>query len=252
MSKPLAGQTILVTRPAHQSESLTTMLEDLGAKSYSFPVIAIAPPVDFQPLDDALRNIDGFDWVVLTSANGVESVRSRLAELKMDKEKFCERKIAVIGPATRAEITKSFRDPDLMPSEYVSEQIADSLGDVSRLKFLFPFADRARKDLANILRDRGAIVTEVVAYRIISTESETGLPDEIPNFITFTSSSSVCGLRDVLQSRGKEHWMRESRLACIGPITAATVKELGFEVGLVAKDYTIPGLVSALVEDCRQ
>jgi uroporphyrinogen-III synthase len=252
VKKPLSGQTILVTRPSHQSGGLSNLLEELGAKSYSFPVIAIAPPDDLQPLDDALSSIDEFDWVVLTSTNGVEAVRSRLAQLNIDKARFCERKIAVVGPATAAELSKSFRDPDAMPREFVAEQIADCLGHVQGMKFLFPCADRARKDLPNILRDRGAMVTEAVAYRTISAESDPELPNEIPNFITLTSSSSVYGIREVLASKGKEHWMRESRLACIGPITAATVKELGFEVGLVAKDYTIPGLVSALVEDCAR
>ncbi len=251
MTRPLAGQTILVTRSAHQAADLSVLLEDLGAKSYSFPVIAIAPPEDFGPLDVALNGIEDFDWVVLTSTNGVEAVRTRLEEIGIDRARFCEPKIAVIGPATSSAVSKAFRNPDLMPNEFVSEQIADSLGDVRGKKFLLPVADRARKDLANILRDRGAFVTEVVAYRIVSPSAEEVLPDETPDFITLTSSSSVYGTIDALRGRGKEGWMRDSRLACLGPITAATVQELGYSVALVAREYTVPGLVQALVEECR-
>lgn len=251
MSGPLTGSTILVTRPSGQAAGLTEPLAQLGAKVYTLPAISIAPVLDVAPLDAALRNLSTYDWIVLTSVNGVTSVRYRLEELGIPLERLSERKIAVIGPATREAVREAFREPDLMPDEYVSERIAEALGDVHGQRILLARADIARKELPTILRIGGAEVDEVAAYRIVPSREEVSLPDERPDFITLTSSSAVHGTRQALALRNREQWMQESRLACIGPITAATVRELGYRVALVAEEFTIPGLVKALVNDAQ-
>jgi uroporphyrinogen-III synthase len=252
MSLPLAGLSILVTRPAGQAAGLSEPLTTLGALVFALPAIAIAPPVDFAPFDEALRNLAAYDWVVLTSVNGVAAVRYRMEELGISPERLNERKIAVTGPATGDAVRSAFREPDLMPEEYVSESIAQALGDVRGLRILLARADIARKDLGTILRVGGARVDEVAAYQIVAPKDEMYLPDDRPDIITLTSSSAVHGTRQALAQRNKEHWMHESRLACIGPITAATVRELGYKVSLVAREFTIAGLVEAIVSDATE
>lgn len=242
---PLQGLVVMVTRPKAQASALVGPLEELGAEIVSMPAIEIAPPAETAPLDEALRNLERYDWVVLTSVNGVEAVRARMEQLGIPGEDLKARKLAVIGPATGAALAAAFRGPDVVPGEYVSEAIAEALGDVRGKRFLLARADIARRDLAEILALRGAKVDEVPAYRIVRPTS-TDLPNRTPDVITLTSSAAVRGTRDALASAGYEDWMRRAALICIGPITAATVRELGYEPAVVANEYTVPGLVEAL------
>jgi uroporphyrinogen-III synthase len=235
----------MVTRPKDQAMALIRPLEELGAQIVSMPAIEIAPPLDPAPLDQALANLERYDWVVLTSVNGVESVRRRMEELRIPAENLKTRHLAVIGPATGAALAASFRAPDVVPGEYVSEAIAEALGDVRGKRFLLARADIARRDLAEILLAEGAVVDEVPAYRIVRPTS-TELPTRAPDVITLTSSAAVRGTRDALASAGHEAWMSRAALICIGPITAATVRELGYEPAVVANEYTVPGLIEAL------
>ncbi|MGV3618410.1 MAG: uroporphyrinogen-III synthase [Fimbriimonas sp.] len=249
MSKPLAGKTILVTRPAKQAAGLVEPLVAQGATVFTLPAIEIAPPEDPAPFDEALRNLGRYDWIVLTSVNGVDALSGRLTELGLPIHPVLDRRLAVVGPATADAVRRAFREPDLIPTEYVSDAVADAMGPVAGLRFLLPRADIARKELPTILRKRGAVVDDVAAYQIVRPRDETPLPDQAPDMITLTSSSAVYGTRDALAARGKEAWMREARLACIGPITAATVRDLGYEVAVMAEAYTIAGLVDALVKE---
>lgn len=251
MSLPLAGKTVLVTRPKHQAPELIRPLEALGARAVVLPAIEIAPPEDPTPLDEALRRLDRYDWVVLTSVNGVEAVRQRMEALELPDALLSHRKLAVIGPATGAALAAAFRAPDVVPAEFVSEAIAEALGDVRGQRFLLARADIARRDLAQILAERGAIVDEVAAYRIVRAGDAAFLPEEAPDYITLTSSAAARGTSEALREQGKGGWMAESALVCIGPITAATVRELGHEPAVVAERYTVSGLVEALVEHQR-
>ena len=247
MSLPLVGQTILVTRPAHQMAGLADPLTALGATVLALPAIAIAPPLDPGPFDDALRNLDAVDWIVVTSVNGVEALENRADSLNVRNE-VCARRLAAVGPSTAKALAEAFRAPDFVPEEHVGESLAEGIGDVAGRRFLLPRADIARPELPRVLRERGGIVQEVAAYRIVRPEAA-ALPERRPDVIALTSSSAVHGTRDALAAAGKESWMREARLACIGPITAATVRELGYRVALMADEYTIPGLVDALVRE---
>jgi uroporphyrinogen-III synthase len=251
MPLPLEGRTILVTRPKHQASELADPLRALGAEILFLPAIEIAPPLDFQPLDQALINLREFDWVVLTSANGVEAVRSRMQDLGIPKEHLMSRQIAVIGPATGAAMGAAFRAPDVTPDEYVSEAIAEAitekLSDISGKSFLLLRADIARRDLATILSERGAKVHEVAAYRIVKPlDQGIELPDHAPDAILLTSSAAVRGTQNALRLRKREDWMGKAALGCIGPITAETVRDLGYHPAAIALEYTIPGLVAAI------
>jgi uroporphyrinogen-III synthase len=252
VSLPLQGKTVLVTRPQHQARDLAEPLEALGAKIVLMPSIGISEPDDMSELDNALRNLDRYDWVVLTSVNGVEALRQRMLSLGISFGSLMSRKIAVIGPSTARAVTDVFRAPDLVPSEYVSEAIASELGEVRDQRFLLARADLARRDLAELLMGRGAIVDEVAAYKIVRNPNDVDLPEEAPAYITLTSSEAVRATCEILSQKARLHWMRDSALACIGPITASTVRELGYQPALVARAYTVPGLVEAMVEHAKE
>ncbi len=254
----LSGRTVLVTRPRAQADSLVQELESLGATIFVMPVIEIQPPLSFEPLDRALNSLDTYDWVVLTSVNGVRAVSSRMAELGIPVEKLSSRRLATIGPATAAELAHFARQPDLVPAEYVSEAIAETVKGLVELpteagkpRFLLARADIARRDLAELLRGLGAEVDEVAAYRIVRSVGAVDLPEAAPDYITLTSSSAARGTHEILAENGRLGWMSESRLVCIGPITSATVTEMGFGVAAQASEYTVPGVVKALLDDAK-
>lgn len=228
----LKGRRIVITRPEGDARRLAGRLEALGAIPVLVPAIDIRftdPP----ELDAALAEIALYDWVVFTSRNGVEAVFRRTANVRGPK-------VAAIGPATADALRRHGMEPDLVPSEYVAEAVLDALGDVRGLRILLPRADIAREALPSGLRERGAIVDVIAAYR---TESggPTADPGESADAITFTSSSTVRGfLRGGTVPRG-------AKVVCIGPITAATAREMGLTVDYVAEEYTEDGLIAALI-----
>jgi len=243
---PLAGRTVLVTRPAHQAAGLAEPLQALGATVYSLPAIAIEPPLDPEPLDAALRNVERYDWIVVTSVNGVRALNVAAKSPGL-REKIADRRLAAVGPSTAEELGKAFREPDAMPEEALGIRIAEVLGDVAGRRILLPRADIARPDLPDALRAQGAQVDDVAAYRIVRPKDGSPLPEKAPDWIALTSSSAVVGTAETLAARGKPGWMQEARLACIGPLTAATAQELGYEPAVVASIHTISGLVEAIV-----
>ena len=217
-------------------------LEALGATVFVLPAIEIAPPIDPVPLDEALRNVEGYDWIVLTSVNGVEALAAR-----MDRERLGNVRLAAVGPVTAAAMEAAFRAPDAMPDEFTGEQIAGVMGDVGGQRVLLARADLARKDLPEKLRAMGAAVDDVVAYRIVPPSGTPALPERCPDWIALTSSSGVRGTLDALAKFGKANWMREAQLACIGPLTAATVREMGYTVAAIAEESTMAGLAEAML-----
>jgi len=252
LSLPLEGKRILVTRPRGQASQLGDKLAELGAIPVQLPAIEIAPPTDYEAFDSALRDLRRFDWVVFTSVNGVAAVAARMDQLKIPRETLSARKIAVIGPSTADSLALAFRAPDMVPHEYVSEALATTLGDVKGLNFVLLRADIARKDLAVELRKGGAKVLEVAVYRIV-TEEKSRLADTEPrpDYITLTSSASALATLAKLREAGHEEWLRKVPIACIGPITAKTVRDMGYKVAVGADEYTIPGLVEAIVRHSK-
>ncbi len=234
----LRGRRIVITRPAEKARRLADRLRSLGAVPIEFPTVRIEP-ADPGPLDDALRALGRFDWVVFTSANGVEAVCARLPAAGKDARDLAARKVAAIGPATAQALRQRGIEPALVPSEFVAEAILASLGDVRGQRFLLPRADIAREALAVGLRDGGADVTEVVAYRTVGAGGP--LPDlSDADAVTFTSSSTV---RHFLTTGAQ---VGRAKVVCIGPVTAATARELGLVVDAVADEYTEDGLIQAL------
>lgn len=247
---PLAGKRVVVTRAATQAAALLRRLCELGAEAIELPAIEIQPPEDWMELDAAIARLHEYDWIVFTSANGVRFFLERLDASPLDARAI-QAAICAIGPATRKALEAAHLKPDLVPSEYVAESIVSALSaaDLTDRQILLPRAAGARDFLPEQLRQRGALVDVVEAYRTIPPAD---LPEAArkvfgagarPDWVTFTSSSTV---RHLVEAIGVEA-LRGVRVASIGPITSATVRRYGLEVAAEARVYTAEGLVEAIV-----
>ena len=245
---PLSDKRILVTRPRAQAADLGDKLSALGAQPILFPTIEIAPLDDYSALDRAIASLDKYHWVIFTSVNGVEAFWERLNLLGLQDPTGLPCKVAAIGPVTARALQKNGVRTELIPNEYVAETILEKIGDVKDKWILLPHADIAREALAIELFNRGAVVHDVAAYRTLPTAPDSNGLAELRrgvDVITFTSSSTV---RNFLTLIGPDIILSNTLIACIGPITAQTAREVGLSVNVMAKEYTIAGLVVALVE----
>jgi uroporphyrinogen-III synthase len=242
---PLQGKRIAVTRAEEQSMGLILRLRALGAEPIACPAIAIIPPSDFAPLDAAIRRLSEYDWLIVTSANGARALIERMAALGKDTAPLERLRIGAIGPATAEALAAHGLKASFVPATYVAEAILAEIGDI------------ARETLAVGLRAKGAVVDEVAAYRTVPGPGARQLAELLRaraiDAITFTSSSTVRYLLDGLEATGLDRPAARALLAaaaviCIGPITAATAREEGLRVDAVAREYTVAGLVEALVE----
>ncbi len=263
---PLAGQRVLVTRPAHQAADFLVSLRTLGAEPISFPTIEIRPVGETQALDEAIRQIGAwtngqlspsgpslasppYDWLVLTSANGVAAFWDRLQANGLDSRSLASVRVAAIGPATAGALNRRSIRPNLVPELYTAEGVLAAfgeLGSVEGQRFLLARSDLARPTLAEGLAQQGAVVDEIPTYRTVPVESGPFPP--AADIVTFTSSSTVQGYVNCLGGRLPAAALQNSRVVCIGPITAATAKELGLPVYATARKYTIEGMLETLEE----
>ena len=276
-ARPLLGKRILVTRTREQASSFSERLRKLGAIPFEFPIIRIAPPLDWQPLDDALRHLCGatfsyYDWLIFTSVNGVESVFERLNEFGLALPIAGVTRVAAIGPATAAALAHYGVQTDLVPGEYIAEGVAASLiedaksrgASLAGKRILLPRAAVARDVLVTELKVAGAIVQEVVAYRTLPVSSDDAQGLEVVrllqagelHMLTFTSSSTVRNFMQWLMRSApdiaeklKDHAAGETLpiIACIGPITAQTARELGLHPRIEATTFTIDGLIESII-----
>jgi uroporphyrinogen-III synthase len=255
-SAPLRGVTIAVTRPREQADTLIERLESLGATVYHCAAIAIAPLEDFAELDAALERLETYDWVIFTSANGVNAVLSRLRALDRTFAPKGRAKIGAIGPATAGALPDAGLSADFVPTSYVAEAIIEQIGEVAGKMILLPRADIAREALAEGLRLKGATVEEVAAYRTVPGDGAAELAKLLRagevDVVTFTSSSTVRFSLQGLEASGLSReealgMLNATAVICIGPVTASTARELGVEVAAVAEEYTEDGLVEAIL-----
>ncbi|MDX1686375.1 MAG: hydroxymethylbilane synthase [Candidatus Promineifilaceae bacterium] len=248
--KPLAGQRIVVTRPPHQAPELAERLQKLGATPILFPTIQIRPMEDSSKLDEAIGDLGRYDWVIFTSVNGVAIFFERVEALGLDNSLFDGVRVAAIGPATGDALAEEGVAPDYIPEEFVAERIAEGLGDVSGLSILLPRAAIARETLRQMLAAQGAAVDEIPTYRTLPATPSSGALAALENvdIITFTSSSTVRNFIDLVGGRQEAlRLLQDATVACIGPITAGTVEEeLSLRPGIVADEYTMDGLVTAI------
>lgn len=242
----LAGKRILVTRPRAQAADLCDKLAALGAIPIQFPTIEIAPQDDYAALDKAIAGLADYQWIIFTSVNGVSAFWQRLEVTGRASDALDGIRVAAIGPATARALEKQRIAAQFIPDEYVAEAIVKGIGDVRGQCILLPRADIAREALAVELERRGAHVQEIAAYRTApATPDPHGLAElqRGVEAITFTSSSTA---RNFVALVGRKTF--GAAVACIGPITAQTVRELGLPVNVMATEYTMDGLVAALVK----
>jgi uroporphyrinogen-III synthase len=257
-ARPLSGIRILVGRARHQASALSAQLQKLGAHVIEIPFIEIRRPRSYKPLDSALRNLLNFDWLILTSVNGVDALWARLNAIHLTTKDLAHLKVAAIGPATRKALEKLKVRVDVVPKEYVAESVVDSLRDhVPGKRVLLARARVARDVIPRELRKLGAKVDVAEAYEtVIPLGSRTRLraalkdPTLHPHVILFTSSSTVRNFMMLLGNPGADtsNILGDTRLASIGPVTSSTLRELGLPVDLEAREFTIPGLIDAIVK----
>jgi uroporphyrinogen-III synthase len=235
INQPLYGVRIVITRP--EAKSLADELERLGAEVTIVPLIEIRP-AEGRAVEDAIDTMGTYDWVVLTSVNGVAAVAQGLAGLGGDA------RVAAVGPVTADAIREHGVEPAFVATR-ASDDIAAGLGDIEGLRVLLPQADLAEPHLADELRGRGAHVESVVAYRTILVEPPMWgiLPLRIADAVVLASGSACRSLAAAGGAGGG------AMLVCIGPKTAKVAREVGLKVGLVADESTSDGIIRALVDE---
>jgi uroporphyrinogen III methyltransferase/synthase len=252
--RSLAGVRILITRPEAENHLLSEKLRSLGAVTVELPAIAIVPTRSTERLDRSIMELSEYGWVIFTSVNGVQFFCNRMTALDEPTSKLRSSKIACIGPATAAALERLGEKADFVPDEFLSEKIAQGLGDLNGKRVLLPRADIASEKLPELLREHGAVVEEVVAYRTVipddlSLDRLQSILEKGMDVVTFTSPSTVRNLAYVARARGLGTLLKDVRVACIGPVTAEATKELGVHVDIVASNHTINDLVEAIVNE---
>jgi uroporphyrinogen III methyltransferase/synthase len=251
--RPLEGRTVVVTRAADQAQALVDLLEAAGARVLVAPAIRIEPPPSWAPLDEALADLERFRWIVFTSVNGVTMVERRLAPAGRTWRDLGRRRVAAIGPATAAALVARGVPVEVVPDEYRAEALAEALR--SRLEpgdaVLLPRAARTRDVLVRALERLGAAVREVPAYATrpaagAAAEVRAALAAGTVDVVTLTSSSTARHFAELFTDEERRRWGRTVRIACIGPITAATAAEHGLATSIMPGRYTIPGLAAAI------
>jgi uroporphyrinogen-III synthase len=266
----LSGVRVLVGRARHQVGTLSAVLRKLGATVIEIPFIEIRKPRSFRGLDSALKKLEEYDWLILTSVNGVEAMWARMESLRLTKADWGGVRVAAIGPATKKAIEQRGVQVDVVPKEYVAESVVRSLKNkVKGKRVLLVRAKVARDVIPRELRKAGARVEVVEAYETIVPQASRkrlrsllGSSRRCPHVVTFTSSSTARNFVELLGGsrtakltlaalRGRGRPPHTVRFASIGPVTSSTLRELGLGVDIAAKKFTIPGLVDAIVSKMR-
>jgi uroporphyrinogen III methyltransferase/synthase len=256
--RPLFGRRIVVTRAREQAPELVDMLEERGADAIQTPTIRIAPPDDSEALDRATADAGGYDWIVFTSANAVEAFFGRLLQ-RGDIRDLKGVRLCAVGPSTAQRVSGYGLRVDLTPDESRAEGVFEALkaaGPLAGTRLLLPRADIAREVLPDQLREAGAEVTDIIAYRTVVAGGERDSDHDIYRMllerqidaVTFTSASTVRNFARMLGEEQAADLLNTTVVAAIGPVTAEAAQQLGIRVGVVPKKYTIPDLVDALVE----
>lgn len=248
-NRPLFGKRIIVTRAESSGDSLSVQLMNLGAQVDEYPVIKFIDPPDFVVVDSAIAELNTFDWIVFTSANGVEWFVRRLFDRGHDVRSLTNIKIAAIGPKTAESVRKMRLKVDYVPTKYVAESVIEEFPEnISARKILIPRALEAREELPSGLRGLGAEVVVAPVYQTITDQSSAEplrerLQARDVDIVTFTSASTVNSFFELADDVDTS----QMTAACIGPITAASAGSRGFINIISASEYTIEGLVDSLI-----
>ncbi len=259
-NRPLFGKTIVVTRARAQAGDLVKQLSDLGAECLECPTIRVTPPDDIGPLDAAVNSVADYDWIIFTSVNGVIRFFDRLNELGLDTRALGRIRTAAIGPSTAEKMAAYGLKTDVLPDSYRAESVVAAFEnrDMHGKKVLIPRALDARPILPEKLRESGALVTEVPVYKTVFADQNADrlikrLGEKSVHLVTFTSSSTAANFRKLLPEDETlmKSLMEGVKTASIGPITSETAENMGFNVDITARTYTIPGLCEAILNHYR-
>ena len=252
---PLSRKRILITRAREQSAEFTARLKKLGAEVIVFPTIEIVPPLRWDGLDQAIDQLQAYDWVIFTSANGVHFFWQRLKEKGHRLRLPSSLKVCAIGPATANQLKEKGAFVQHIPKEYIAESILDGFEKMAihGSRILLARAKIARDVLPKGLRKMGADVQVVEVYRTVKPKGGARrlrqlLSDESIDVITFTSSSTVNHFAELLKKEDLKTYLRRIAVACIGPVTARTAEAWGMRVRIQPEAYTIPALTQAIAE----
>ncbi|RLA86051.1 MAG: hypothetical protein DRG31_01345 [Deltaproteobacteria bacterium] len=244
---PSLRPTVLITRPKGQGSELRGLLEGKGFRVLWFPTIEIVPPRDFSAIDRAIMEMESYEWIVFTSANGVEAFLRRW-ELIRGKDKLPPLKVGAIGPGTARALKERGIGADLVPQSYRSEDLARELvrKNIRGKRILLPRAEGARKAMVEILRGAGAVVTEVPVYTIRRPENAPDLKRLLKgvDMVIFTSGLAVHNFMEMIDHR----WPKGVEAAVIGPVTAEVLKGYGIRPKVMPKTYTLEALAWAIID----
>ena len=253
--RPLAGRRIVVTRARAQAGGLAGKIEELGGEVLEFPTIEIQPPASFAALDEAIARIADYDWLIFTSVNGVEQFLTRLECSGKSLADFQSKRVVAIGPPTAERLKGAGISSCLVPEQYQAEGVLEALKpeELRAKRVLIPRAAKAREILPETLRQWGAVVDVVEAYRTVIPTADVSrlrslLQEGTVDMVTFTSSSTAANFVKLFRGEKLSDILHGTAIGCIGPITEATVQELGGKADLVSAEFTIPGLVRAMVD----
>ncbi|MEB3224752.1 MAG: uroporphyrinogen-III synthase [Synechococcus sp.] len=256
---PLRGKTILITRAASQSSEFTALLAETGAKVLEMPALEIREPSTWEPLDQAIATLETFNWLILTSANGVEYFFQRLKTLGKDARALGKIKIAVVGKKTEKFLRQQGLKADYIPPDFIADSLVENFPEVLKgHKILFPRVETGgRNILVQELSQRGAVVVEVPAY-------ESGCPRELPvdvwhaiksetiDIVTFASSKTVRNFWQLIQQKSASlDTLKNIKIASIGPQTSQTCLELLKRVDIEAQQYTLEGLQAEIIKNTQ-
>ena len=251
---PLAGKRIVITRAQDKASVLADALAAVGAEVVSIPTIEIRDPESWEALDEAIGRLEEFDFLLVTSANGVRRFLARLNARGRSTSDLDRLEIGAIGPVTAEEFSRAGVRVDFIPREYRAEGLLEMLRtrDLKGKAFLIPRAKVARDLVPHVLAERGARVHVVETYETVVPSIRPHQLDRLlaprPDMITFTSSSTATNFVALLGGHRAKELMRKVAVASIGPITSETLRGLGMRVAIEAKVSTIPGLVQAIGE----
>ena len=251
----LKGKRILITRPEEQAKDFIEALKAQGAEPISFPTIRIISPRDWVKVDNAIENLTTYDVLIFTSVNGVKFFFQRLKEKGKNIGSLKKLKMVAIGPKTAAAIERRHLRVDIVPKKFQAESVVEALEKkgITGKRFLLPRAEKARDVLPKEITKRGGHIDVVTVYRTDKGEGNIQevkelLRKRLIHVITFTSSSTVKNFVELLAEKNISKMIQGVVVASIGPITADTAASLGIRTDIMAKSYTIPGLVKAISE----
>jgi uroporphyrinogen-III synthase len=253
----LSDKRVLITRPRGQTEEFARALAAASAQPVFFPVIEIIPPEDPFALDFAMRDLEQYDWLILTSVHGAEAFFERLDALGM-KRLPPRMRVAAVGSRTARCLSQKGVWVDYVPGEYSAEAMLAGFGrNLYGKRFLFPCSNLTRAAFADGIRSAGGLVTEVVAYRNVLREPDGSELEELRagvDIITFTSPSAVRNFVEIVRRNGLDplNLPNDPLFACIGPVTEHAARDAGLTRLVAAKEYTPAGLVEAVTSLERQ